>query len=60
MVNCNARIGNGGVLGDMPDFVMGEKNNVGGNSDTFLSFCKSMKSLRHGRYPKFFEIQVVH
>ncbi len=39
MVDYNARVGDGAVLGDMPDFVMGEKkeDSVSGNGGIFLS-----------------------
>ncbi len=61
MVDYSAYIGDGVVLGDMPDFFMGEKkDSVSGNSDTFFSLRQPMKFLGHCRHPKFFEIQIVH
>ncbi len=37
MVDYNARVSDGAVLGNTPDFVMGEKkDSVSGNGDTFL------------------------
>ncbi len=60
-VTYNLRVGDGAVLGDAPDFVMGEKkDSVNGNSDTFLSLRQPMKLLGHCRYPKFVEDQIVH
>jgi hypothetical protein len=42
MVNYNARVSDGVVIGDAPNFVMGEKkDSVCGNSDTFF-FCTSL------------------
>ncbi len=61
MVGYNARVGNSTVLGDMPDFIIGEKkDSVSGNGDNFFSLCQPMKLLGHCRYPKYFEIWIVH
>jgi hypothetical protein len=61
MVDYNAGAGDNMVLGDTPDFVMGEKkDSVSGNGDTFFSLCQPMKFLGHCRYPTFFEIWIVH
>ncbi len=61
MANYTARVGDGAVLGDMPDFVMGEKkDSVSGNGDILFSLRKSMKLLGHCRYPKFVEIWIIH
>ncbi len=61
MANYNARVGDGAVLGDAPDFVMKEKkDSVSGNSDTFFFLCQPVKFLGHCRYPKCFEDQIFH
>ncbi len=61
MVNYNAHVGNGAVLGDAPDFVMGEKKgSVSGNSDTLFSLRQCMKFLGYCRYPKWFEDRIIH
>jgi hypothetical protein len=61
MVNYNAGVGDGAVLGDAPDFIMGEKKDSGsGNSDTFFSLHQPMKFLGCCRYPKWFEDWIVH
>jgi hypothetical protein len=60
MVNCNACVGDGAVLGDVPDFVIGEKKeSVSGNSDTFFSLRQPMKFLGLCRYPKWFEDRII-
>ncbi len=60
-VNYNAHLGDSAVLGDAPDFVMGEKKEcVSGNSDTFFSLHQPMKFLGHCRHPKWFEDQIIH
>ncbi len=61
MVDDNARVGDSAVLGDTPDFVKGEKkDSVSGKGDTFFSLHQPMKFLEHCRYPKCFEIWIVH
>jgi hypothetical protein len=61
MVYDNARIGDGAVFGDEPDFVMGEKkDNVSDNSGSFFSLRQPMEFLGHRRYPKWTEDWIVH
>ncbi len=61
MVYYHARVDNGAVFGDAPDFVMGEKkDSVSGNSGTFLSLCQPMEFLGHCRYPKWTKDWIVH
>ncbi len=57
----NARIGDGAVFGDAPDFFMGEKkDSVSGNSGTFLSLRQPMEFLGRCRYPKWIEDWIFH
>ncbi len=61
MVFDNARIGDGVVFGDAPDFVMGEKKySVSANSGTYFSLRKPMEFLGHHRYPKWNEDWIMH
>ncbi len=56
MVNDNVHGGDCAILGNAPDFVMGEKkDSVSGNSGTFFSLCQPMMW-----YPKWTEDQIVH
>ncbi len=51
MVYDNARVGDGAVFGDAPDFVMGEKkDSVSANTGTFFSLRQPMEFLGHCRY----------
>ncbi len=61
MANYNAQVGDSAVLGDAPDFVVGENKDRGsGNSDTFFSLHQPMKFLGYCMYPKWFEDRIIH
>jgi hypothetical protein len=53
MVYENARVGDGVVFGDAPDFIMGEKkDSVIANCGTFFSLHQPMEFLGHCSYLK--------
>jgi hypothetical protein len=61
MVYDNAGVGDGAVFGDVPDFVMGEKqDSVSASSDTFFSLRQLMEFLGYCRYPKWTEDWILH
>ncbi len=61
MVYDNARVGDGVVFGDVPDFIMGEKkDSVSANSGTYFSLHQPMEFLGHCRYLKWTEDWTVH
>jgi hypothetical protein len=61
MVYDNARVDDGAIFGDVPDFVMGvKKDSVSANSGTYFSLHQPMEFLGHRRYPKWTKDRIVH